>query len=517
MSDAARASAAADQPVPLTGPALLIGGVFLALANFMVVLDTTIVNVSVPHIAGGLAVSPADGTWAITSYSVAEAITVPLTGWLAQRFGTVRVFCVAMTLFAAFSALCGLAPTFMMLVLFRVLQGLSGGPMIPLCQTLLLRIFPPKMAGAAVGLWAMTTVVAPIAGPIVGGLLDDNVGWPSIFFINVPIALPVAFFAWRLLQSRETKTLKLPVDVVGMILLVIWVGSLQILFDKGKDDDWFNSPEICILAIIAAIGFACFLIWELTQENPVVNLRVFRYRGYTIAVIVLSLTFGTYFASAVILPLWLQTSMGYTATLAGCSLAFGGVLAVVMSPVVARLTGKFDSRALVCFGILWLAGVTYLRSRFTTDTDFATISLVMFAQGFAMPFFFVPIVGLSLSSVQPWEVPSAAGLSSFLRTTAAAFSASISVTFWEDSATHSRTEIAGRLNGAGAVTDQLTRAGQTAAQALSTLDGLVQRQTVMLATDRVFQVSAALFVVCALTVWLAPKPKRRDGPPPSGH
>src|SRR5262249_5671339 len=184
-----------DAPVPLTGPALLVAGVCLALANFMVVLDTTITNVSVPHIAGGLAVSPNEGTWAITSYSVAEAITVPLTGWLAQRFGTVKTFCVAMTLFALCSALCGLAPSLYLLVLFRVLQGLSGGPMIPLCQTLLLRIFPRERAAAAIGLWSMTTVTAPIAGPIVGGLLCDNVNWPSIFYINVPVALVCAFLA----------------------------------------------------------------------------------------------------------------------------------------------------------------------------------------------------------------------------------------------------------------------------------------------------------------------------------
>jgi DHA2 family multidrug resistance protein len=518
MSDAAaRASAAGDQPVPLTGPALFIGGVFLALANFMVVLDTTITNVSVPHIAGGLAVSPADGTWVITSYSVAEAITVPLTGWLAQRFGTVRVFCVAMALFAVCSALCGVASSLGMLVFFRVLQGLSGGPMIPLCQTLLRRIFPPKQVSTAMGLWAMTTIVAPIAGPILGGLLCDNVGWPSIFYINVPVALFVSFFAWRLLRSRETHTLRLKVDVVGMALLVVWVGSLQILLDKGQELDWFHSSTIWVLALIAAIGFTSFLIWELTQENPVVNLRIFRYRGFTVPALILAVTFGIYFASAVIQPLWLQTSMGYTATWAGFTLAFGGIMAVILSPVAARLTTKVDSRALVCFGILWLSAVTYARSQFTTDTDFGTIALVMFTQGFAMPFFFVPISGLTLTAVAPHETASAAGLSNFMRTTAAAFSASISVAYWDNAGTHARTEMAGRLNGAPDLIAQLTSQGMNAGQALGMINRSVEQQAVMLATDKVFQVSALMFVICALSVWLAPKPKRGGMAPGGGH
>ncbi len=509
MSETAAQAAAADQPVPLTGPALIIGGVMLALANFMVVLDTTITNVSVPHIAGGLAVSPSEGTWVITSYSVAEAICVPLTGWLAQRFGTVRVFCTAMALFAMFSALCGMAPSLGLLVTFRVLQGLSGGPMIPLCQTLLLRVFPPKRAPTAMSLWAMTTIIAPIAGPILGGVLCDNVGWPSIFFINVPVALVVAFFAWRLLRSRETRKIKLPIDVVGMGLLVLWVASLQIMLDKGQELDWFNSGEICLLALVSGLGFVSFLIWELTQENPVVNLRVFRYPGFAIPTLILALTFGTYFASAVIQPLWLQTSMGYTATLAGCTLAFGGVLAVVMSPVVARLVTKVDPRIMICFGILWLAGITYLRSRFTTDADFGAIASVQFAQGFGMAFFFVPVVGLGLAAVKPHEIAGAAGLSNFMRTSAAAFAASISVALWTDAGTNARTDIANAMKNTGDMVDRLVAAGFGGEQARGVIDNQVQIQSVMLATDKVFLLSAMLFVACAAAVWLVPKPKAR--------
>lgn len=210
----------ADEDVaPMAGVWLWVAGLTLAFANFVVVLDTTIANVSVPHIAGGLAVSPSQGTWVITSYSVAEAITVPLTGWLAQRFGAVRVFATAMFAFGVCSALCGLAPSLGTLVLFRVLQGLSGGPMIPLSQTLMRRIFPLHLQPTAFGLWAMTTVTAPIAGPLLGGAIVDTVGWPWIFYINVPVAVVMSIAAWHLLRSHETRTERRPVDVVGIALM----------------------------------------------------------------------------------------------------------------------------------------------------------------------------------------------------------------------------------------------------------------------------------------------------------
>ena len=227
------------------------------------------------------------------------------------------------------------------------MQGLSGGPMIPLSQTLLRRVFPPKLQNTAIGLWAMTTVVAPIAGPLLGGCLVDTAGWPWVFYINVPVALACAFFAWRLLAERETPTRRVPVDIVGLGLLVVWVGCMQIMLDKGKDLDWFDSPFIVGLALIAAVGFVSFLIWELTDPHPIVDLKVFRHRGFAASTLIMCVVFGSFFASVVLIPLWLQTNMGYTATWAGRATAFQGVLAVVISPIVARMIGRFDARALV--------------------------------------------------------------------------------------------------------------------------------------------------------------------------
>lgn len=515
MADPAKNVGGSDF-APMSGAPLWLAGSLLALSNFFVVLDITITNVSVPNIAGGLAVSPDQGTWVITSYAVAEAIMVPLSGWLSQRFGAVRLFVTAVLGFGACSALCGFAPSLSALVLFRVMQGVCGGPLIPLSQTLLRRIFPASKQPAALGLWSMTTVVAPVAGPLLGGEIVDTVGWPWIFFINVPITATVGVLLWRLLASRETATERRPVDFVGLALLVTWVGSMQVMLDKGKDLDWFNSRFIVALAVIALLGFASFLIWELTDEHPMVDLRVFRHRGFTAAAIVMPLAYGSFFSSIVLLPLWLQINLGYTATWAGRVTAFQGLLAVIMSPIVARLTSTKDARVLVTIGMVSLGAVTLWRSTFVTDVDFWTIVWPQVGLGFAIPFFFIPLTAVALSSVLPRETTSAAGLLTFMRTTAAAFATSITTTQWDNIATDRRVELAGALNGARGAIDALSHAGLTGAQALREIDALVQSQALMLATDRVFFMTTLVFVLAALAIWIAPKPKR-PAAPAGGH
>jgi DHA2 family multidrug resistance protein len=503
---------AAGEPAPLKGIELYTAALLLGLANFMVVLDTTIANVSVPHIAGALAVSPSQGTWVITSYSVAEAITVPLTGWLAQRFGPVKVFAAAMAGFGLFSMLCGLAPSFGLLVAFRVAQGFCGGPIMPMSQTLLLHIFPKDKGPQALGLWSMTTVVAPIIGPILGGLISDNIDWSWIFYINIPVAAVVGFLGYRMLIAQETASRRVPVDYVGLLLLVVWVGAMQIMLDKGKELEWFASPMIVGLAVIAAIGFAVFLIWELTSDNPIVDLRVFRHRGFVVGVTTLSLTFGAFFASVVLIPLWLQTTMGYTATWAGYAGALNGVLAVVMSPIVAQMIGKIDIRALVSFGVFWMAGVALWRSAFTTEATFWDIALPQFVLGFAMPFFFIPTTSLSLSSVLPEETAAAAGLQNFLRTTSAAFATSIMTTAWDNTATAKRDVLSGALPDPQRTLDAMTAHGLSPAQALGQLERLVQTQAVMLSTNQMFLATAVIFALAASIIWLAPRPKRIAAP-----
>jgi len=507
---------AAAEPAPLTGGRLAFAGLLLALSNFMVVLDLTIANVSVPNIAGGLAVSPQQGTWVITSYSVAEAIVVPLTGWLAARFGVVRMFVLGLLGFGVCSALCGIAPSLGFLVLFRVMQGLCGGPIMPMSQTLLMKIFPPQQRAGAMGLWSMTTVVAPIAGPILGGTLCDGIGWPWIFYINVPVVAFVAFFGWRMLADQETTTERKRVDLVGLGLLVLFVGSLQIMLDKGKELDWFDSPVIVSLAVMAVIGFIAFLIWELTDPNPIVDLRVFRHRGFASAVITISITFGTFFASVVLIPLWLQTNMGYTATWAGYATAFNGVLAVVLSPIVAKLMGRFDARSLVTFGVLWMGAIALYRTQLASNANFWYIALPFIAQGVAMPFFFIPTNQLALSSVLPSETASAAGLSNFLRTTSAAFGTSIITTLWDNTSNSVHSVLADRLNPAETLST-MQAAGMSPEQALTQVDNMTQGQAVMVATDQMFMLTTVAFAIAAAAIWLAPKPRPMSGPLSGGH
>lgn len=493
----------------LTGGQLILAGFVLALTNFMVVLDTTIANVSVPHISGGLGVSPTQGTWVVTSYSVAEAVCVPLTGWLVRRFGTIRVFMAAMIGFAVFSALCGLASTLGMMVAFRIGQGFCGGPLMPLTQTLLLRIFPKEKQAAAMGVWAMTTVTAPILGPILGGTISDTWSWPWIFFINLPIAVLCIVGVFTLLRRTETPTEIVPIDRVGLALMVLWIAALQVMLDLGREHDWLGSSFIVGCLIVAAIGFVVFLIWELTEENPIVDLRVFRHRGFTVSVAALSFSFGTFFASVVIIPQWLQATMGYTATEAGYVTAFNGVLAVIMSPIVAKLSNKVDPRILVCFGVSWLGLTSILRTFWTSGADFWTLAFPQLVQGLGMPFFFIPLTILALGAVPPSETASAAGLMSFLRTLAAAVGTSIGATMWQNNAQVSRSELVGILNNPEQVVAGAVANGMTAQQGRGMIERMVEQEAFALATNHLFAMAAVVFFASAMIIWLAPRPGGR--------
>jgi DHA2 family multidrug resistance protein len=328
-------------PPPLTGSARLWGTLALSAATFMNVLDTSIANVSLPAIAGDLGVSPNQGTWVITSFGVANAIAVPLTGWLSQRFGQVRLFTASVMLFVLTSWLCGLAPNMTTLIFLRVLQGLVAGPMIPLSQALLLSSYPKALAGLAMALWSMTTLVAPVMGPLLGGWITDNISWPWIFYINIPVGFGAAFITWSIFRKRESPTKKLPIDSVGLALLVVWIGSLQIMLDKGQELDWFHSGEVIALGIVALVGLIAFVIWELTEEHPVVDLTLFKRRNFWAGALALSVGYGLFFGNVVLLPLWLQQYMGYTATQAGMVLApVGPVRACCCRPSSARTSPR---------------------------------------------------------------------------------------------------------------------------------------------------------------------------------
>ena len=323
----------------------------LAMGNFLAVLDMTIANVLVPHIAGGLAVSSSQGTWVITGYGVAEAIMVPLTGWLAERFGPVKVFVVCIAGFGVFSVLCGMATSLGMLIAFRVALGVCGGPLIPISQTLLIGIVPKNRANAALAVWSMATILAPIVGPVIGGLIGDHWSWPWAFYIKAPLAAVIAFGAWTILTPYETATEKEAIDFTGLALLIVWVGALQTMLGVGQDDDWFNSQFVVALLIVTLVGFAAFVIWEATDRKPIVNLGVLANRSFSVTLTVTAVAFGAIFASIVLVPLWLQTSMGYTATWAGCNAALSGVTMIVAAPLTSALMTRIDPRAVASAGL----------------------------------------------------------------------------------------------------------------------------------------------------------------------
>lgn len=506
------ATASAEHPhPPLEGAARVWGTIALSTATFMNVLDTSIANVSLPAIAGDLGVSPNQGTWVITSFAIANAIGVPLTGWLSQRFGQVRLFVTSVLLFVAASWLCGLAPNMPLLIAARALQGLVAGPMIPLSQSLLLGSYPRKQAGLAMAMWAMTTLVAPVTGPLLGGWITDNIAWSWIFFINIPVGIAAALATWVIYRKRDSVRHKLPIDGVGLALLVLWIGALQMTLDLGKEHDWFHSPLIVGLAITAVVGFAFFLAWELTDDHPVVNLRLFARRNFWAGTASISIAYALFFGNVVLLPLWLQQFMGYTATDAGMVMAPVGLLAMVLSPVVGKTVANVDPRRYVTFSFVVFALVLWMRSHFNTQADMQTILVPTIVQGIAMAFFFIPLSTITLSGLTPDLLPAASGLTNFVRITGGALGTSISTTLWESRAALHHAQLVEALT-PGSPSTQLAlagfqSAGLTADQALAQLNRLVDQQAFMLAANDIFYLSAAVFLLLIPMVWLTwPRP-----------
>jgi MFS transporter, DHA2 family, multidrug resistance protein len=495
----------------LTSRQRALAGIALGVANLMVVLDLTIANVSVPHISGNLGISPTQGTWVITSYAVAEAICVPLTGWLAQRFGAVKTFIWCATGFGLFSILCGLSVTLGMLVACRIGQGLCGGPIIPLTQTLMLRIYPPEKRAQAMGLWAMTSLIGPVLGPILGGTITDNWSWHWIFFINIPVAAFCTLVAISVLRTIETPTIQVPIDKVGLVLMVVWISALQIMLDIGREHDWFADTTVVALAIVAVVGLIAFVIWELTEEHPIVDLRIFRHRGFTIGALTFALGFSTYFAGIVVIPQWMQLSLGYTATQAGLATAFTAMAGLLVARFPPKMVQKHDARLLLSLGLFWVGSATFLRTDWTSGTDFFRLALPQAIMGLGMPFFFVTATTMSLSAVPPKELPGAAGLQNFMRIIGLAAATSFVITYWNDQARVAGSELAGKLN-PSMTTDTLAASGFSVEQSRVLIAQLVEREALTLATDKVFLIAGLMTWAIAAFVWLSPKPKKGVGP-----
>jgi DHA2 family multidrug resistance protein len=486
--------------------------VALAAATFMQALDSSIANVAIPTISGDLGVSATQGTWVITSFSVSNAISVPLTGWLARRIGEVKLFVIAVVLFTLASLGCGLANNIGMLIAFRVLQGAVAGPMTPMSQTLLLAIYPPEKKGLALALWSMTTLLAPICGPIFGGWITDNLSWPWIFFINLPIGLMCAYVCWNRLRSRETKTVKQRIDGVGLALLVLGIGCLQVMLDQGRELDWFNSPEIIALTVIAVVALVALIIWELTEEHPIIDLHLFADRNFTIGTVVGGIAFMAYFGIVVILPLWLQTQMGYTATWAGLVMAPTGVLAIFLMPLIGRNLHRLDVRKIASLSFLLFAICSFWRANFNTDVNLAYILGPQWLQGIGTACLFVPLTGLVLSGMRPDQIASAAGLSSFIRILASSFGTSLTTTLWDRRASVHHATLAEHVSNYNPVFKQTAALfHNNMAGAYAMIEQLLTRQAYMLATVDLFWLFGWIFLSAIPVLWLT-KPSNKPAP-----
>jgi len=494
----------------------------LSLATFIEVLDSTVTNVAVPAISGGLGVSNSQGTWVISSYSVAAAIAVPLTGWLSRRLGETRLFLAAVILFTLTSLLCGVAGDFHVLVVCRALHGLFSGPMVPLSQTILLRTFPPDKRVVALALWAMTVLLAPILGPVVGGWIIDSFSWPWIFLINLPIGI-FSFAVCTTLLRADTRdahgATAAPVDLPGIVLLIVGVGSLQAVLDLGHDRGWFDSPLILTLAIVAALAIVSLLIWEAGEKDPVIDLSLFRDRTFSFCVLIISLGMMSFSVVGVIFPLWLQAVMGYTAYQAGLATAPLGVLALVFSILVGIFSARFDARVLATFGFLIFAGVLWWDAHFTLTMTFTQIITPGLIQGIGLPCFFIPLTAATLSRVSDDKLAAASSLSNFLRTLSAAFGTAMSVTLWDNRALYHYDVVAQSVAKSSGNTQRFVQIlhgmGIDGARELSTLHHIVQQQAYMMATGDMFYMASVTCLVLAAMMWLT-RPKRGAAMTP-GH
>ncbi len=509
MAEPLKDTAGGEYPA-LHGAKLLLLTAAIATASFMEILDMTIVNVSVPAISGSLGVSSSEGTWAVSSYMLAAAFMQPLTGWIGRRFGEVRTFVSSVLLFMTFSAVCGLATSLPMLVAARLMQGFVSGPMMSVAQAILLRNYPPEKRGMAIALWAMVIIIAPICGPILGGWITDNLSWPWLFYINLPVGAASAGVCWSILRKRESKRVKTPIDVVGLLLLIIGVGSLQFMLDNGNDQDWFNSTEIVVAAIVSLVSLSFFIPWELTDRHPVVDLQLFRRRNFRVGTIVVSIGYFAFSGINIIFPLWLQTTIGYTATNAGLAVAPVGILALIAAPIVGKNMNRLNLRLCVTFAFIVFGLAVLWAATLTEQASFSQFALPRFFQGLGLSFFFLPLNTILLSGIRPDELASATGLSNFVRTMMGSIATAVTVWVWNNRTDYHHAVLTEHVHrsadGWARFQTQLDALGISGVNAFAYVDRLITQQALTLGVNDVFYALGILYFLLVPFVWLARPP-----------
>ncbi|MEO7068027.1 MAG: DHA2 family efflux MFS transporter permease subunit [Rhodanobacter sp.] len=505
---------------PFRPPSLALSTFGLSLATFMQVLDTTIANVSLPTIAGNLGVSNDQSTWVITSFAVSMAIALPLTGYLSRRFGEVKLFVWCTLLFSLSSFMCGISQSMGMLIVFRAIQGAVAGPMYPITQSLMISIYPPAKRGMALALIAMVTVVAPIAGPILGGLITDNYSWPWIFFINVPIGIFASMVVTRQMKGRLEKIERPKMDYIGLITLIIGVGSLQVVLDKGNDADWFNSTFIIITSIVSAISLIIFVIWELTDKDPIVDLKLFRHRNFSAGTLAMVLGYAAFFSIALLIPLWLQQNLGYTATWAGYATAPLGIIPVLLVFFVGKYAHRMNLRLLAAISFLVMGLTCFMRADFYLGVDFYSVAMAQLWQGLGVALFFMPVLQILLSDLEQDEIAAGSGLSTFLRTLGGSFSASITTLLWTRRAVTHHEQLAEHINVYNPIAQEAIKQIGHGDQKLgaSVINNMITQQAFQISFNEIFHMLGWIFIGLMLVIWLAKPPfTTKSKAPPGDH
>jgi len=489
-------------------------------STFMEVLDTTVVNVSLPHIAGSLGATNDEATWTLTSYLVANAVILPMTGWLAGRFGRKRLLMMSVSGFTLASFLCGLAPTLPFLIVCRVIQGACGGGLQPLSQAILMESFPPEKRGQAMAFWALGIVVAPMLGPVAGGWLTDNYSWRWVFYINVPIGvIALVLTEIFIFDPPYLRRAKTGIDYWGIGLLAVGIGSLQIMLDKGQEDDWFGSHFIVTLCVLAAVCIGGLIIRELTTEHPILDLTIFKFRSYAIGTFLMTVIGFVLYGSTVLLPLLMQVILGYTATEAGITNLPRGLASFLIMPIVGRLIGRFDQRKLLAVGMVASAYAMWELSKFSLYVSNRTFWWPLVIQGASLGFVFVPLTTITNGPIPNERMGNATSLFNLMRN----IGASIGIAMVETVQFRTQQEhinvLGQHVNPMSVTAQQMMNAmkgyfmsqGASAAvatqQAYDSIWGMVQRQAAMLAYNDTFLFLAVMFVCMIPLLFLLRKPK----------
>ena len=499
--------------------------VVVALAAFMEVLDTSIANVALPYIAGGLAASNDQSTWVLTSYLAANAVVLPISGWLAVRFGRKRFFLLCIVLFTVSSVLCGSAPSLGVLILFRALQGAGGGGLQPMAQAILADTFPPEKRGLAFAVYGITAVMAPTVGPILGGWITYSYSWRWIFYINLPIGILAVFLASRMVEDppylRQRRGAGIRLDYIGLVFLAVGIGALQVLLDKGQEDDWFGSRFILTLSVISVICLISLVVWEYFHRDPIMDLRLFKNSNFAMANLMMFTLGVVYFSSLVLIPQLLQTLLGYTAQLAGLVLSASGVVLVLAMPIVGQLTTRIPAKYLIAFGWLVVAiAMLYSTQRTDLNISFKVAMWLRVAQAAGLPFLFVPITLASYIGVPTQKSNDAAGLINFMRNIGSSVGTSMVTTLLARRAQFHQSVLSYHTtnydpvfrNQAAGLSQQLIQSGTSAADAQHQAYGVIyqsmQNQAQLLSYIDIYK----LLAICAGIMFLLAFVMRKNDP-----